>query len=220
MSCFSFLSIGTLKTTKRTQIYSSLVTALVCLTLVNGRHYTIYPGTQTRPCVIIMTLFYFTLSIRFSNSFPTLLFNPWLNSLIQFLIQIHGYKACPCLPSLALFYFFKLIFEREITSGGGTQRGGQKSRSGLCTESSKPDAGLELTNLEIMTWAKVGRSANWATQVPRPPPSQAWLFSKYSLHCSQKYLFKDVNLSTCLPSFIEWRQIYFTEQAVSSCPVF
>ena len=32
--------------------------------------------------------------------------------------------------------------------------------------STEPDAGLELTDREIMTWAKVRRSADWATQAP------------------------------------------------------
>ena len=30
----------------------------------------------------------------------------------------------------------------------------------------EPDAGLELMNSEIVTWAEVGRSTDWATQVP------------------------------------------------------
>ena len=32
--------------------------------------------------------------------------------------------------------------------------------------STEPDAGLELTNHEIMTWAEVGCLINWATQAP------------------------------------------------------
>ena len=32
--------------------------------------------------------------------------------------------------------------------------------------STEPDAGLEPMNCEIMTWAEVGRSTNWATQAP------------------------------------------------------
>ena len=33
--------------------------------------------------------------------------------------------------------------------------------------STEPDVGLELTNREIMTWAEVGRSTNWAIQAPQ-----------------------------------------------------
>ena len=45
------------------------------------------------------------------------------------------------------------------------QRAEQRIQSGLCADSSRPDAGSN-TNHEIMAWAKVGHSANWATQVP------------------------------------------------------
>ena len=34
-------------------------------------------------------------------------------------------------------------------------------------QSAQPDAGLELTDREIMTWAKVGRLTDWATQAPQ-----------------------------------------------------
>ena len=54
-------------------------------------------------------------------------------------------------------------------SMGGTKRGGDtESEAGsslwaVCTE---PDAGLELTNHKIMTWAEVRRLTHWATQAP------------------------------------------------------
>ena len=54
-------------------------------------------------------------------------------------------------------------------NGGGAEREGDtESEAGsrlwaVCTE---PDAGLELTYREIMTWAEVGRSTDWATQAP------------------------------------------------------
>ena len=32
--------------------------------------------------------------------------------------------------------------------------------------STEPNAGLEPTSCEIMTWAEVGGVTNWATQVP------------------------------------------------------
>ena len=33
--------------------------------------------------------------------------------------------------------------------------------------STEPDAGLELTDWEITTWAEVGRLTDWATQAPQ-----------------------------------------------------
>ena len=60
------------------------------------------------------------------------------------------------MKSLDLFILFKFIyFESEC--GGGTEREGQRQREGeripsrLHTVSTEPDAGLELTNREIMT---------------------------------------------------------------------
>ena len=90
---------------------------------------------------------------------------------------------------LSLFFFFFLIFiferarererERERTprkGGGGMcrERGGQRIWSRLCTDSSKPGVGLKLTNLEIVTWAEVGRIAPWATQAPPHCPYSYW----------------------------------------------
>ena len=56
-------------------------------------------------------------------------------------------------------------------NGGGSEREGDTeseagSRLWAVTE---PDAGLELTDREIMTWAEVGRLTDWATQVPDMP---------------------------------------------------
>ena len=67
------------------------------------------------------------------------------------------------------------IFERESAcvhvrmSGGGAEREGDtESEAGsrlwaISTE----HTGLELTNREIVTWAEVGHSTDWATQAPR-----------------------------------------------------
>ena len=54
-------------------------------------------------------------------------------------------------------------------SGEGAEReGGTESETGsrLWAISPEPDAGLELTNREIMIWAEVGRLTDWATQAP------------------------------------------------------
>ena len=54
-------------------------------------------------------------------------------------------------------------------NGGGAEREGDtelEAGSRLWAISPEPDAGLELTNHEIVTWAEVGRSTDWATQAP------------------------------------------------------
>ena len=58
---------------------------------------------------------------------------------------------------------------RQSTNGGGAEREGDtesEAGSRLWTDSTEPDAGLELTDREIVTWAEVGRSTDWATQEP------------------------------------------------------
>ena len=55
-------------------------------------------------------------------------------------------------------------------SRGGTEREGDtesEAGSRLRAVSTEPDAGLELTNREIMTWAEVGCLTDWATQAPQ-----------------------------------------------------
>ena len=72
----------------------------------------------------------------------------------------------------ASFWLLLFIFEREREKKGENKRGrgrerrGQRIQSGLCTDSSKSSVGLELTNCEVMTWAEVRRSTDWATHVP------------------------------------------------------
>ena len=67
--------------------------------------------------------------------------------------------------------FFIYFWDRETQrmNGGGAEREGDtesETGSRLRAISPEPDAGLGLTNWEIMTWAKVGCLSNWATQVP------------------------------------------------------
>ena len=56
---------------------------------------------------------------------------------------------------------------------GGAEREGDKgdaepeAGSRLRAVSTEPDAGLEPTNREIMTWAEVGRLTDRATQAPQ-----------------------------------------------------
>ena len=58
---------------------------------------------------------------------------------------------------------------RSMSGGGAERKGDTESEAGsrLWAVSTEPNAGLELTNLEIMTWAEVGCLTNWATQTPR-----------------------------------------------------
>ena len=65
--------------------------------------------------------------------------------------------------------FIHFFWETEIqsVSGGGAEReGDRESEAGsrLWAVSTEPDAGLKVTNHEIMAWAKVGHLTGWATQ--------------------------------------------------------
>ena len=54
-------------------------------------------------------------------------------------------------------------------NGGGAEREGDtelEAASRLWAISPEPDAGLKLTDREIVTWAEVGPLTNWATQAP------------------------------------------------------
>ena len=62
-----------------------------------------------------------------------------------------------------------ILFLRERHRAGEGQREMEtesKADSRLWAVSAEPDAGLELTDREIMTWAEVGRFTDWVTQVP------------------------------------------------------
>ena len=65
-------------------------------------------------------------------------------------------------------YFWQRERERETEhEQGGTEREGDtesETGSRIWAVSTEPDAGLELTDREIMTWAEVSRSTDWATQ--------------------------------------------------------
>ena len=59
--------------------------------------------------------------------------------------------------------------ERQSMNGGGAEREGDtesEAGSRLRAVSPEPDAGLELPDCEIVTWAEVGRPTDWATQAP------------------------------------------------------
>ena len=55
-----------------------------------------------------------------------------------------------------------------MNRGGAEREGDTESEAGSrrWVVSTEPDAGLELTDRGIMTWAEVGRLTDWATQAP------------------------------------------------------
>ena len=55
-----------------------------------------------------------------------------------------------------------------MNRGGAEREGDTVSETGsrLWAVSTEPDAGLELTDREIMTWAEVGHLTDQATQAP------------------------------------------------------
>ena len=70
------------------------------------------------------------------------------------------------------FFFLTFIYfwdrERQSMNGEGQSEGDTESEtdSRLWAVSTEPNAGLELTDHEIMTWAEVGGLTDWATQAP------------------------------------------------------
>ena len=69
--------------------------------------------------------------------------------------------------------------EKQSMSGGVSEREGDtesEASSRLCAVTTEPDAGLELMDWDIMTWAEVRRLSDWATQAP------SHSYFKYSFH--------------------------------------
>ena len=80
-----------------------------------------------------------------------------------------GWLTCRRMKPYHLFFFNVCFWERQNVSGGGAEREEDtesKAGSRLWAVSTEPDAGLEPTNCEIMTWAKVRCLTDWATQEP------------------------------------------------------
>ena len=76
--------------------------------------------------------------------------------------------------------------ETECKQGRSTERDGDtesEADSGLWAVSTQPNAGLELTSHEIMSWAKVGHSTDRATQAPLVLLSLSH-FPSIVLHCT------------------------------------
>ena len=68
-----------------------------------------------------------------------------------------------------LFRTVVYFWEGMRAWAGEGQRERERIWSRLCADSRERNAGLKLTNCEIMTWAKVRRSTNWVTRHPCYP---------------------------------------------------
>ena len=74
---------------------------------------------------------------------------------------------------ISFFYVYLFLRERErererMSRGGAETEGDTESEAGsrFWAVSTESDAGLKLTNREIMTWDDLWSSTDWATQVP------------------------------------------------------
>ena len=99
----------------------------------------------------------------------------WLGFILSLAFIKTQSSTFPPLPFFNVLFIFEREREREPGRGreGETQNPKQTPGS-LWAVGTQPDAGLELTNCEIMTWAEVGRLTDWATQVPLNCGSFQW----------------------------------------------
>ena len=68
-----------------------------------------------------------------------------------------------------IFNVYLFLRQRQSMNRGGAEREGDtesETGSRLWAVSTEPEAGLELTDREIVTWAEVGRPTDQATQAP------------------------------------------------------
>ena len=65
-----------------------------------------------------------------------------------------------------MFIYFWDNARDRVQSAEGQMEGDTESEAGSRLWAVNPDAGLELTNCETMTWAEVGHLTDWATQLP------------------------------------------------------
>ena len=104
-----------------------------------------------------------------------------LHELVNTLLlnRISVRRFCPTRLTLSVvnIFFFQMFFiyfwdrerQTEHEQGRGREREGDtefEAGSRLWAVSTEPDAGLELKDCEIMTWAEVRCLTDWATQAP------------------------------------------------------
>ena len=102
--------------------------------------------------------------------------------------------------SLMFIYFWER--ERESTRGRGAEREGDtesEAGSRLWAVSREHGGGLELTSGGIMTWAKVGRLTNWATQAPQKTP-----ISKSSMPRARQMILQNSFQATWCSICLDW----------------
>ena len=119
----------------------------------------------------------------------------WL--FLLFLIAFLLLYWCFYLFTFNVYLFLK---KREtVWVGKGQRETDTESEAGsrLWAVTTEPDAGLEPTNREIVTWAKVRRSTDWTTQAPH-----------YIDVFKTKYCYNLSNIQGCFPSpyFHIWRE--------------
>ena len=104
-----------------------------------------------------------------------------------------------------VFYFLFFIFMLYLFLGGGErqrERGRHRIWDSLqaLAVRAEPNAGLELTIREIMTWAKVRCLTDWATQAPLILVFKCSVVVKYTWlkidHIYHFWVYKSVALST------------------------
>ena len=111
----------------------------------------------------------------------------WSWSFINFYLTIY----------FEIFYcFYKRLFilrerEREssCTSEGGAVRGGERIPNSLLTFSTEPDAGLDVTNREIMIWAEIKNQTLNRLSHPGIPNTLKKFFFLFLLKLLFIYLF-------------------------------
>ena len=100
---------------------------------------------------------------------------------------------------LTLIYFWDRERQHEWGRVRERRERDTESETGsrLWAVSTEPEAGLELTDHEIMTWAEVGNSTDWATQAPL----------KYSGHLNEHrgaWVAQSVKWPTLAQVMISW----------------
>ena len=61
------------------------------------------------------------------------------------------------------FIFLMFILKESMSRGGAEREGRERIPRRLCGVSTEPNVGLDLTNHEIMNWAKIKESDTWGT---------------------------------------------------------
>ena len=87
---------------------------------------------------------------------------PWTLSM---LVPLPAHNSFFFLISLMFIHFWERHTHTEHEGEGAEREGDTESKAGS-RFSTEPDAGLKPIDCKIMTWAKVGRLIDWATQAP------------------------------------------------------